>query len=85
MWTILEPTDQLRKLQMDVDKKELEVQKAKQELDRFILELEHKHNLMGLEQVIDPRTGTITGAVPASNGKGRAEAVSATEKGEAAA
>jgi hypothetical protein len=44
----LNPDDryQLRKLQMDVDKKELEVQKAKQEVDRFILELEHKYDLM---------------------------------------
>ena len=33
----LDPTEryQLRKLQMDVDKKDLEVQKAQQDLDRF--------------------------------------------------
>jgi hypothetical protein len=75
---------QLRKLQMDVDKKEL-VQKAKQELERFILELEHKHNLMDSGQVIDPRTGTVSGSSPARNGKGRTEAASATEKGEGVA
>jgi hypothetical protein len=74
----------LRKLQMDVDKKELEVQKAKQDLDRFILELEHKHNLMGLEQVIDPRSGTIPGS-PGRNGKGRTEVVPVNEKGGAVA
>jgi hypothetical protein len=70
---------------MDVDKKELEVQKAQQELDRFILELEHKYDLMDPDQVIDSRTGTIIGALPARNGKGRTEAVLATEAGEAAA
>jgi hypothetical protein len=83
----LNPDDryQLRKLQMEVDKKELDVQKARQEVDRFILELEHKYDLMDPDQVIDPRTGTITGAPPAPNGKGRHEAVLATERGEAAA
>jgi hypothetical protein len=81
----LNPDDryQLRKLQMDVDKKELEVQKAKQELERFILEMEHKYNLMDPEQAIDPRSGTITGSSPARNGKSRTEAVPATEKEEA--
>ncbi len=82
----LNPDDryQLRKLQMDVDKKELEVQKAKQELERFILEMEHKYNLMDPEQAIDPRSGTITGSSLARNGKGR-EAVLTTAPGEAAA
>jgi hypothetical protein len=76
---------QLRKLQMDVEKKELEVQKTKQELERFILELEHKYNLMDSGQVIDPRTGTVSGSSPARNGKGRTEAAPATEKGEGVA
>jgi hypothetical protein len=76
---------QLRKLQLDVDKKELEVQKAKQELDRFILELEHKYDLMDPEQVIDPRTGTITGSSAGRNGKDRTEELIATGKGETAA
>ena len=52
---------QLRKLPMHVNKKELEVQKAQQELDRFILELEHKYDLMDPDQVTDSRTGTIRG------------------------
>ena len=53
-----DPTEryQLRKLQMDVDKKELEVQKAQQDLDRFVLELEHKYGLMDQETAIDPRS-----------------------------
>ena len=40
----LNPEDryQLRKLQMDVDKRSLELQKAHQELERSILEMEHK-------------------------------------------
>jgi hypothetical protein len=87
MMAELSPDDryQLRKLQMDVEKKELEVQKLKQELERFILELEHKHNLIDPDQVIDPRTGKISGSSPALNGKGRTEAVPATERGETAA
>ena len=52
-----DPTEryQLRKLQMDVDKKDLEVQKAQQDLDRFVLELEHKYGLMDQETAIDPK------------------------------
>jgi hypothetical protein len=75
---------QLRKLQMDVGKKELEIQKAKQELERFILELEHKYDLMGPEQRIDPKSGTITGSSAGRNGKDRTEELIATGKGEAA-
>jgi hypothetical protein len=66
---------QLRKLQMDVDKRGLELQKAQQDLDRFVLELEHKHGLIGEEKTIDPRTATIKKLlpVPNGNGKGRTE------------
>jgi hypothetical protein len=66
---------QLRKLQMDIDKRGLELQKAQQDLDRFVLELEHKYGLIGEEKVIDPRTATIKKPLPAhnSNGKGRSE------------
>jgi len=76
---------QLRKLQMEIDKKGLEVQKAQQELDRCLLELERKHNLLGQEEPIDPRTATIKGSLPARNGKGRPEALLAVELEEAAA
>ena len=72
----LDPTEryQLRKLQMDVDKKDLEVQKAQQDLDRFVLELEHKYGLMGQETAIDPRSATIEAPLieaplPPRNGK----------------
>ena len=60
---------QLRKLQMDVDKKDLEVQKARQDLDRFVLEVEHKYGLMDQETAIDPRTATIAAPSPPRNGK----------------
>ena len=76
---------QLRKLQMDVDKKELEVQKARQDLDRFVLELEHKYDLMDQEKAIDPRTGTIKVPLPTRNGKGRTEMLLTDGLGEAAA
>jgi hypothetical protein len=83
----LNPEDryQLRKLQMDVDKKELEVQKAQQDLDRFVLELERKYDLMNQERAIDPRTATIKAPLPARNGKARTEALLTTELGEATA
>jgi hypothetical protein len=67
---------QLLKLQMDVDKRGLELQKAQQDLDRFALELEHKYGLIGEEKSIDPRTATIKKPslpAPNSNGKGRTE------------
>ena len=66
---------QLRKLQMDVDKRGLELQKAQQDSDRFVLELEHKYGLIGEEEIIDPRTATIKKPLPApnSNGKERSE------------
>ena len=60
---------QLRKLQMDVDKKDLEVQKAQQDLDRFVLELEHKYGLMDRGTAIDPRSATIETPMPLRNGK----------------
>ena len=66
---------QLRKRQMDVDKRGLELQKTQQDSDRFVLELEHKYGLIGEEKTIDPRTATIKMPLPApnSNGKGRNE------------
>jgi len=74
----LNPEDryQLRKLQMDVDKRGLELQKAQQDLDRFILELEHKYGLIGDAKTIDPRAATIKEPLPtrSGNGKGQTEA-----------
>jgi hypothetical protein len=77
---------QLRKLQMDIDKRGLELQKAQQDLDRFVLELEHKYGLIGEEKAIDPRTATIKKPlpVPNGNGKGRTETLLSTLAQEAA-
>jgi hypothetical protein len=77
---------QLRKLQMDIDKRGLELQKAQQDSDRFVLELEHKYGLIGEEEIIDPRTATIKKPlpVPNSNGKRRSETLLTTLTQEAA-
>src|ERR687896_1683780 len=77
---------QLRKLQMDIDKRGLELQKAQQDSDRFVLELEHKYGLIGEEEIIDPRTATIKNPlpVPNSNGKRRSETLLTTLTQEAA-
>jgi hypothetical protein len=75
---------QVRKLQMDVDKKALDVQKAQQDLDRCLLDMELKYGLMDQEPAIDPRTGTIRGDLPARNGKARPEASLTAELKEAA-
>jgi hypothetical protein len=77
---------QLRKLQMDIDKRGLELQKAQQDLDRFVLELEHKCGLIGEEKTIDARTATIKKPlpVPSSNRKGRSETLLAALAQEAA-
>jgi hypothetical protein len=75
---------QLRKLQMDIDKRGLELQKAQQDLDRFVLELEHKYSLIGEEKTIDPRTATIKKPIPNGNGKGRTETLLSALSQEAA-
>ena len=66
---------QLRKLQMDVDKRGLELQKVQQDLERSVLEMEHKYELIGGTKIIDPRTATIkdTPATRSGNGKVQAE------------
>lgn len=76
---------QVRKLQMDVDKKALEVQKSQQELDRCLLELAHKYDLVAMESPIDPRTATILEDSPARNVKSRTAPLLTAEHGEAAA
>ncbi len=67
----------LRKAQMDADKKALEAQKAQQELERLVLELEHKYGLMADGSTLDPRTAAILEMSPAhrSNGRESAEAL----------
>ena len=67
----------LRKAQMDADKKALEAQKAQQELERLVLELEHQYGLLADRKTLDPRTASILGTSPAhrSNGKESAGAL----------
>ena len=73
----LEPEDRyhLRKAQMDADRKALDAQKAQQELERLLLELEHQYGLLAEGRSIDPRAAAIQGSpsVRRDNGKGSAE------------
>ncbi len=71
----LNPEDryQLRKLQMDVDKRGLELQKAQQDLERSILELEHKYGLIGETKTIDPRAAIIKEPLSSRNGNGKGQ------------
>lgn len=75
---------QVRKLQMDVDKKALEVQKSQQELDRFVLDMEHKYNLLEEGTSIDTKTGAVRGSDPPRNGKSSAQAALTSQLQEAA-
>ena len=70
---------QLRKAQMDADRKGLEARKAQQEMERLVLELEHKYGLIADGRTIDPRTATIQGthSTRRSNGKESQEALEA--------
>ena len=72
MWE-LESEDryQIRKVQMDADRKGLEARKAQQDLERLVLELEHKYDLIADGRTIDPRTASIQGTphTRKSNGK----------------
>ncbi len=69
----LNPEDryQLRKARMDAGKKALEAQKAQQELERLVLELEHKYDLMATGQTIDPMTASISGSPLTRKGNGK--------------
>ena len=72
-----EDSYQLRKAQMDADRKALEARKAQQELERLVLELEHKYDLIADGRTIDPRTATIQGtpSIRKSNGKNPLDAL----------
>ncbi len=80
---------QLRKAQMDADRRRLEAQKSQQELDRLILELEHKYGLIADGRTIDPRSATIQGTAQPqarkANGKEPQEALETAEVEAAAA
>jgi len=71
----LSPDDryQLRKMQLDVDKRGLDLQKAKQDLERMVLELEYKYGLIAEAKTIDSKTATVKEAVPGRNGNGHGD------------
>lgn len=85
----LSPDDhyQLRKAQNLADKKALEAQRAQGELERLVLELEHRYELMNTGQIVDPRSAAIQTPAPSGdgNGKGAQEALFSTELQETAA
>ena len=58
----------------------LEAKKAQQELERLVLELEHKYGLIADGRTVDPRTATIQGTshVRRANGKESQEALEPT-------
>ena len=66
-----EDSYQLRKAQMDADRKSLDARKAQQELERLVLELEHKYGLIADGRTIDPRTATIQGTPNTRKGNGK--------------
>ncbi len=68
----LTPDDryQLRKMQMDTEKKALELQKSQQDLDRFVLDLEHKHGLIAEGRTLDIKTESIKEPMPTPNHNG---------------
>jgi hypothetical protein len=71
----LSPEDhyQLRKMQMDTEKKSLELQKSRQDLERFVLDLEYKHGLIAEGKTLDAQTAKVNEliSIPNSNGNGQ--------------
>ena len=61
----------IKKIQMDVDRKTLEAQRAQQELNRLTLDLEHKYGLIDNGHNIDPRTANIVDNNRSSKGSGK--------------
>ena len=57
----LHPDDkyQLMKAQMDADRRALEARKSQQDLERLVLELEHKYGLIADGRSIDPRSASV--------------------------
>ena len=70
----------LRKAQMDAERKDLEAQKAHQDLERLVLEIEHRSGLIADGRTLDPRTGIVNGVGSSrkSNGKESQDALMAT-------
>ena len=89
----LHPDDkyQLMKAQMDADRRSLEARKAQQDLERLVLEMEHRYGLIADGRSIDPRSASVnsseTEQTPArkSNGKETQEALESSILEQAAA
>ena len=89
----LHPDDkyQLMKAQMDADRRALEARKAQQDLERLVLELEHRYGLIADDRSIDPRSASVSGPAAdqpssrKSNGKETQEALEASVLEQAAA
>jgi len=62
---------QLRKMQMDIEKKALELKKSQQDLDRFVLDLEHRHGLIAEGRTLDIKTESIKEPMPTPNHNGK--------------
>lgn len=69
----LNPEDRylLRKAQMDADKKDLESQKAHQDLERLVLEIEYRTGIIAGGGSLDPRTGVIQGTTLSRKNNGK--------------
>lgn len=74
---------QLRRIQMIANKKALEAQRAQQELDRLVLDLEHKYAMLAAG-----RTAQVTPLIDGlsqtrrSNGKGEPELIPVASSSE---
>ena len=89
----LHPDDkyQLMKAQMDADRRALAGRKSQQDLERLVLELEHKYGLIADDRSIDPRSASVSGPAAEQapgrkgNGKETQEALEASILEQAAA
>ena len=68
---------QLRRVQMIANKKALEAQRAQQELDRLVLDLEHKYAMLAAGRTVEAGSGIVQelSQTRKSNGKGEAELI----------
>ena len=74
---------QLSRVQMIANKKALEAQRAQQELDRLVLDLEHKYAILATVPVAEPGPTAAQGfsQIRKSNGKGDAQLIPAVSGG----
>ena len=74
---------QLSKVQMIANKKALEAQRAQQELDRLVLDLEHKYAILAAVPIAEPDPTASQGfsQLRKSNGKGDAQLIPAVSGG----